>query len=392
MSLRRAVSATIAGLLALGSMPAAMAATSTGQKAANAVDAVYAHAERSLRAIGVYHLTTDIRSVIGADSGHSTRQDWIDVSLGAARGVQKVLSGSSRFGRKGDKSVDLLADGIQWYDGRPTTPGGCHHTGAAVAFVLGCPNPVEVATSKVVNGRWKGRPVLVLVTHAVGYGEDETQRTTTLTYLDPKSALPLESDESGTEQSGTVQPLHITRTFRSEKLRLASLPATFFSAASLGWKVPDPTKGLPHGLPVYWLGRTWSPGGHLPDLVLQGVDRLNSPTPMYQEILEYALASDRFGPRVLSIQIWTAKAWAAGKVQFGIPLCKPVSHVTLPLARVTWYCSDQPHGVTGDLSPPGAHLLVDAPGYGSPTLGSVNSPYDSIAALETVINALQVRA
>ena len=150
--------------------------------------------------------------------------------------------------------------------------------------------------------------------------------------------------------------------------------------------------GLPHGIPLYWPGRTWAPGGKLPALTLQTVQRLTpSPMPFYQEILEYALASDPYGPPVLSIQVWTASDWAATTVDEPIPLCKPVAVVHTHFGNVTFRCPGGVDGPAGDLDPPGAHLIIDAPSAeDGPTL--TLSPYGTVAALTKVVNALHVRA
>ena len=284
---------------------------------------------------------------------------------------------------------------MQWDEGQPSSPVTCFGSSDAVtAAVVDCQFSEAKPNVKVVQGRYHGRPALVLVAHLVGGGSDALSRTTRLTYLDPATALPLSSVETGTYSLQKTLPLRRTTSYRTERLSRSRLPQNFFDPAALGWKLPDPLADLPHGIPVYWPGRTCEPRRPSPSTItLQHVDRLPAaPYPRYQEILEYARASDPLGWIVLTLQIWTAADWARAKVEEPIPLCKPVSHVALALGTATFHCpSPGPDAPYADIDPPGAHLLIGAPsteGAGHLT----RSPFGTIAAYTTVINALQVRA
>ena len=368
---RRAAALSIVVLLAAQATPAAATVAPT------AVDKLYAHAQRTLKAIGVYHLVTVDRSTGGGLTTTTRTEQWVD----AAKGVSRTTTSSGA----GPSSHELIAGGIEWEDGVPSSPVTCHSVEAAVASVLGrCPT---VTSERVTTAKYRASSALVLIIHSTVDGEDETVKLTTLITIDPRTALPLAGSYTGTREAATITHFRGTLTFTSERLKAAGLPRNFFTPAALGWHLTDPTKRLPHGRPIYWLGKQWTPGGALPSLVLQ----LAAAAAGHPELLSYGLASDPYGPTVLVLRLWKASTWAAAKDSDDAPLCQPQSQLTLTNGVATFHCPASDNSIIADIDLPGAHVEVQPAGYSNVGDGFATSPLTDLDALSTVIEALRVR-
>lgn len=361
------------------------AGTAAGKSSSLSVDAIYAQAQRSLKAAGVYHQTIDTVTTQGDEKSHTTVERWIDVS----HDVSRTLRSYSVGGQPAQQATELVSGGVEWLFGQQQSAKGCHGARAVAALALGCPGPTEDSKTTAEQGSYQGQPALVLATSGTVQAEDSASTTTSRTNLDPVTALPLGATSDGTVKSATVVPLHEVTTYRGEDLAPGSLKADFFDPASLGRHAPDPEDALGHGLPFYWLGRTWSPGGKLPAVTLQQVEGPGGPG--YAAILDYAPVSDRFGPRVLMIQVWTAAAWARAHVGMGVRLCTGTSHLTLPGGEATLYRSDPPDGISAMVTLGQTHLLIAATGASGPS-GSTTSPYNSVAAMQEVLEHLSVHS
>ena len=371
------------------------AASTTGDaKGIATIDAVHARAEQSLRAGGVYHATIETKTTATPNDldRSSTTERWVDVVHGVARDEQTVPdtgpeNASGHFttmitGDVGGSNNQSVRDSRSLRDSRETLRPASGLSPAA-ALVIDCPpfGLLKGSTTTLSKGSYAGRPALVLANEGTTSGDDGKVHFTSKTYLDPVTALPLGKTEDGTlDTNNTITGTYSSQvTYRYAFVPPESLQRGFFDPATLGWHAPDPVAALPTGVPVYWLGQDFDPGGGLPKLTLATVTGPQNSGGNYSAILDYAPVTDRYGPRVISIQLLTATA----PTPAGCPAQPPIAINT---AQVTLFCG------VAIVRFPNAVLQVAAPGVlGTVTAPGPPSPYENTQALLTVIRGLRLR-
>jgi hypothetical protein len=359
--------------------------TSVADSAAGApsVESVVETAQRSLRAGGVLHQKVTVTQDAGDRSYTTSRDLWLDGTGDALRETTTFTPHGA--GQSPQRDLLLAVDGVLWSNGKMLTHAlTCYGGGVAVSALLGCPSPTAGDnTIGVRRGTWHGRPALVLVFHRVSGGEDTTETVDGREFLDAETAMPLAQEEAGRITGEGSFALLRTTTFAGSFVDDGAVAADFFDPASLGWHAPDPEKDLPTDVPVYWLGRTFGPGGGLPALRLAGVVTANSGGPGYAAILEYNPADDPVAAPALTIQVWTQTALDASHIVWGN--CATRSYSDGPL-RIALRCPNVPvrraEVRTGE-----SFLLLNAPGF---AVGSTvtASPYNTPEALLTAARAL----
>lgn len=358
------------------------AAPVVGARSLPSVDEVYALVGQSLRKAGVLHLVITGTSTLDGKSSTSTRDLWVDATHDLVRSKETTPGGAA------EPAILLLdAQGVRWADGRPGSPQACHGQSASVGEVLGCPGPTETVTEHIERGRSLGHDVTVLVRDKKRTGGDSGFTSVVRMTLDPLTALPTDEIETGTFDNGQLHPLQITLHFRSNPASAVARAPSFFTPAALGLHLPDPTADLPRAGAVYWLGRTWAPGGTLPPLELS---RVEQGTVVPATTLSYAARADRFGPALLTVQTSSRAAYEAARIHIGIPRCPGPPTQIAGRADVDFYCNAGSRGITAFVHLPDAVLVVNAPGV-SGSSGVVTSPYDEPGAIGKAVAALRLR-
>lgn len=387
------------------------------------VEEVYRRVEGTIRRPGlIYHATVQVESDQGFFAGSGETRQWVDAHRAVAREevdllplaglpgpwtTSTILTAEGRFARQPDGKVTA------------TSPWRCHGAGIAASAVLGCPGPTERSTTEVQFGDYAGQSAIILVTTGSWSSSDARHQFTKRLYLDPDTYLPRALESEGQVDFGQVKPTFERRVYRHEFIALGAMPNDFFDPAAIGYVRTDPAEPLNRptsDLTVHWLDREFPGVGDLPPLVLAKVDEPLGGGPGYRFLLRYARADDRFGPPVVTLQLWPRAAWDAviaqgkGRPGWEHP-CWQRSDINLPEGLATIFAGyssaaagvpDGPLPESGPCpdAPPNsfdahAHLgqtvvLVDAPGASSPA-GQVASPYDSRAGMEAVVRALRPR-
>ncbi len=342
------------------------------------VEQAYARVAEAMTRTGqVYHTVIEGEAKVGEMSHSSASEYWVDAGRDLARvGDTEVIVGGVRY----TGGSPIAAE-------RPSNKSPahrCHGANFVVSALLQCQGENELS-SAVEVGQYQDNSAIVLVSDIEISGEDETSKYTQRLYLDRSTFLPLAFEDKGTLESDKVEQLQAQGRYRSDFVSGDSLAQGFFEPASIGYVEKDPLEPLNRpdlGVTVYWLGESFAPGGGLPDLKVAGVEipscgpfDASKPTPPgficgpgYKFILNYRLASDDFGPPVLTIQEWTAADWDAQHVQGDFSRVRIFRFpVTLAfVAAPSMLCGGRPQVCT-------------------------DSPYDNAAALEVVGAALKPR-
>jgi hypothetical protein len=386
-----------------------------GDTATLAVADVYRRAEQTLRRPGaLYHATIQAEADMGFVAYSGTTQQWVDerrnvarqeAELGPLGRVVTLLAGEARYVREKDGRFTVT----------PARSWTCHGAGVAASAVLGCPGPTERSHTEVQQGRYDGRPAIVLVTTGTSSGSDELFSFTKRLYLDPDTHLPLALESEGQVDFGQVRPTRERRIYKHGFIAADAVPPDFFDPASIGYAPPNPAELLNRASPdltVYWLGGDFPGAGGLPALVLARVDAPVSPAgPGYRFILNYARADDPFGPPLVSLQLWPRAAWdsqlaRSRGMNFWEDPCFAREEIALRDGRATVFSgfasdrarlpADEPRACpTRPYDTYLAHaylgrtvVFVTAPRASGPS-GIVASPYDTREGVETVVRALQ---
>ena len=365
------------------------ASTTGDAKGIATVDAAYARAEQSVRAGGVYHATIETKTTTTRSylDRSNTTERWVDVVHGVARDERTVPDTGPE--NASGQFITMITGDVAWVQqpvgpGQPVTQGQpqdaqtCFGLSPAAALVIGCP-PFGLfkGSTTLSKGSYAGRPALVLAIEGTISGEDHDVRYTSKTYLDPVTALPVGKTEDGSfdVSPGTTATYANQVTYRYAFAKPESLQRGFFDPATLGWHAPDPVAALPTGVPVYWLGQDFDPGGGLPKLTLATVTGPQNSNGGYTAILDYAPVTDRYGPRVISIQLLTTTAPTPAT-----PGCPGQTPIVINAAQVTLYCG------VAIVRFPNAVLQVVVGGGDGPAI-----PYNTPQALVTVIRGLRLR-
>jgi hypothetical protein len=363
-----------------GGSTTAAPSTTTTAPLPTTIEEVVALVDATLDGV-VYHGTVTRAREDGPDVYDATEEIWVDVGRDALRteATYEYVDGPTT------STTGLIADGVTWYDGRPTSTVACWGTGAAVSVLLGCVHQPDGPPPAVEAGSWEGSPAIVLVTEAVREGSDSSETFTSRLYLDPATGLPLASESSGTRFTNVTWETSATARYDHELVDPASVPADLFDPAALGWSV-SPEEDLPAGQPIAWLGLEVDPGAGFPPLVLAQVDPGLTP-PGYVAILHYAPADDRFGPPALSIQVFPRAAWEDPTVHHNPTPCADRPPVAVPGGEATLQCTAL-GSVTGAIVDLGDLVLRVYP----TGLQGAAMPYADADALTAVLGHLEVRA
>jgi hypothetical protein len=193
---------------------------------------------------------------------------------------------------------------------------------------------------------------------------------------------------------------------RSEFVRTAELQTDLFDPEAIGYAARDPKAGLDTiDVPVYWLGREFAGQGSLPALEFDGIHRALGPE-HYSVIIDYRLASDEFGPRFVSLTLYTQENWKAFLAQsrggnWWDGPCVNRRDVQLEDRSVIFWAGPAGPGAEETSCPPAREFLahvsiggmvvkVDAPGVaGSDEYGE--SPYDTPGGIDLLVRSLRLR-
>ncbi|MEX1253564.1 MAG: helix-turn-helix transcriptional regulator [Dehalococcoidia bacterium] len=283
---------------------------------------------------------------------------------------------------------------------------------AAAAISTVCNNPLAELESYVEwDQTYRGNAALAMTQSGTSRGSDETYETTTRSYFDPETYLPLGTTQEGTLDVGTIHPVSSDIPVAYDFVRLDTLPEDFFDPIALGYVEEDPEEPLlagDVGGPVYWLGRQFGATADFPTLALDRVapvpDRV--PEPFTAQIY-YRSAADEFGPPLVTITLYTPEDWQAFVAQsrggnWWDGECVERAEVTIGGRAATVFArpDDSAPPSTPGTCPPATHhaaridlgdaiVDVDAPSACGRTCTA--SPYDSREGMELLIRSLRRR-
>jgi hypothetical protein len=232
---------------------------------------------------------------------------------------------------------------------------------------------------------YRGHAALAVTQSGTSRGSDETYETTTRSYFDPETYLPLGTTQEGTLDVGTIHPVSSDIPVEYNFVRLDTLPHDFFDPVALGYVEEDPMDDLDalEG-PVYWLGREFEGGDGFPALVLDDV---------HGDEMVYRPASG--DPPFLAVRINLQGSSPSGP-------CVETREIVLDDRRATIYAShhDVSLGRDGRCLPADkysavvrfddAFVEVDAPTTNTGS-GGVRSAYDSEEGIDLLIRSLKRR-
>jgi hypothetical protein len=237
---------------------------------------------------------------------------WIDAANGVGRREWRpVVTGPYRsIVRADDTFAEEYETHIQARD-------SLHCRGSDsvfIAMLMDCRNYIEKSSTTVMQGRLGDADSVVLVTEGTSPDEDAQNPFRVRLFVDASTWLPLAAEQDATYGGSTFT--YVTA-YETDFIARSGLAADFFEPASIGYVEPDPEAGLNTGnpgVPVYWLGRTFSGGGSLPNLALQsgGVTHRDPRLPpLYRVTLNYGDESVKHGPPLIGLQIFAAADWTS---------------------------------------------------------------------------------
>jgi hypothetical protein len=262
-----------------------------------------------------------------------TASNWIDVPASRARQETQLEYTASQEddqeveGRKYDR-VDIFLGDAEYRRETTEEPakGGqalvCHGSkSAVVSLLLNCAGYTEDSSTDFEAGaEHEGRRMPTLVTEGNTSGSDETNVFIRHLYLDANTLLPVLGTSEGTQNK--KRPMKSQVTYEYAFVSLDSLPKDFFDPAAIGYVEPDPQeqiRGVNVDITVYWLGTEFPGAGGLPALSL---DRAHAaipppevPAPRERATIDYRLAEEKFGPPVVTLQLYPRSEWDAFLVQ-----------------------------------------------------------------------------
>lgn len=275
------------------------------------VNEVYRRAEQELRRHGgIYQVTITMSDDLGLVAYEGTVRRWVDVRGEASR-EESELGELGRFTQITTREARYMRE----RDGKVTATSGqlwrCQGVGVAASAVLGCPGPLERSTTELRAGEYEGRRTIVLVTTGTSSGSDENFSFTRRLHLDPRTYLPVALESEGQVDFGQVKPTRQRHTYTGRFIGTDGVEPAFFDPVSIGYAPTDIANALDAAadLSVYWLGDRFAGGGGLPELLLAKVDVPSRGGPGYRYVLYYARADDRFGPPVVTLQLWPRATW-----------------------------------------------------------------------------------
>jgi len=327
---------------------------------------VYARVAEAITRPGfIFHSAVDVKQEAGEYSYVGTTEFWLDATRDLLRVKYQV-----RFLADGSSLTEenVIAGGASYSPPESKAKAlTCHGASPSLSALL-CPRGAlqKEPEDRVERGEYNGNTAVMVVNPVEISGSDQEFRFTRRLYLDPKTFLPIAIEDEGTVDYGQVVPLHTIQRYDSDFLPTNSLTAGLFEPTSIGYMQRDPEAPLrasDPGITVYWLGREFPGAGELPPLTLQEVyvpevyppkPGQTGPTtggPGYKMLISYRLSNDEFGPRVLSLHVWSAPDWEASLQQsrggnsWDQP-CWEKKEVALPNGRATVFtgegCPEEP--------------------------------------------------
>ena len=377
---------------------------------------VYGAAEETLgRSDGIYYATIRHEAAVGSITYSGAIRRWADARRDVARDEldygelfgtsASILTADARYHRERDGHV--VATSGRW--------SRCYGAGVAASAVLGCPGPTEESTTEVQRGVYDGRRAIVLVTTGTSRGSDETDVNTTRLYLDPDTYLPFASESDGVRNA--VLPVRAHLTFEHRFIPADAVQADRFDPAAIGYAPPDLDavfEQAPDVL-VYWLGREFAGTDVLPALVLRGAFAAPDWYPGPRFSIDYAPTDDRFGPPLVTLQLFARAAWDASGPETGGHLwnhpCWAREEIALPDGRAVIFSGFSDEAARAARAGAGAEVrcpavaperflahaylgdtvvLVNPVGRSEPG-GVIRSLYDTREGIETLVRALERR-
>ncbi|MCH8008422.1 MAG: hypothetical protein IIC91_06110 [Chloroflexi bacterium] len=259
------------------------------------------------------------------------------------------------------------------------------------------------------NASYNGQSAIAYVADGESSGSDETYFTTTRTFFNAVTFLPMGQVIEGTLDIGETYPIQADFVYEHEFVPLDSLADDFFDPASIGYVEPDPgdvEKPLNDAeIAVYWLGREFEGNGEYPALTLDSVfARLRSQSGEGGFVVElrYRPADDEFGYNWVSIRLYTPEAFEVRQENTRRNPCEETVELDLPGPRTTLrkHYHDLAQNPGEPCRPPDrisaavyfddVVVAIDAPATVSGR-ETFRSPYDSEAAMELLIRSLELR-
>lgn len=281
----------------------------------------------------VLRLTSEADLEAGPYSVHMQSESWteaaenlgrMETTLTPPRGAVAAEAEAEGDAVQYDSTTIVRGDGSYSREDtdEPASKGrvrNCHSEGQeALILVVPCYNgPLqEVEVFVEVNTTYDGKDAISHVATGESRGHDETYNTTTRTYYDATTFLPIGQTQEGTLDIGEVYPVDADFSYETAFVPLDSLAEDFFDPASLGYVEPDPyeVEAPLDGaeVPVYWLGRDFAGESAYPALTLDhAFVRPGARTEPGGSVVEltYRPADDEFGYNMARIGLFTAAAW-----------------------------------------------------------------------------------
>jgi hypothetical protein len=241
---------------------------------------------------------------------HEAQTEGDDRSSGGELQDVVILLGDALYGR--DPGADHA-----WGNDAHLCPGS---DSTVVSLVVGC-GPSHTSEARFEqDAEYEGRHMPALVIEGESVGSDETIAFTGSTYLDETTLLPVAATSEGL--SNEAPRYSATAHYEYDFVPLDSLAEDSFDPAAIGYVEPDPEeelRGADLGIDVYWLGRDFPGTGGLPALSLESAkvfpQQPDMVTPAYRALLDYRLASEESGYRVVELQLFSRSGWDAFLVQ-----------------------------------------------------------------------------
>ena len=269
------------------------------------VQELYARVGEALQSIPIYHAAGSYEYQGGVDQRTGEFEFWADGRANVAREEVRFEDGKT-FSIYTDAALVIREAGGYVLDS-PPEHWMCYGAGAATSALLGCPGPVDRFAAEGRTGRYKGAPVLILVTDVTVHGADTLTEFTRRLYLNPNTYLPIALESSGEHTYVYTEPIYERRTYVEEAVGPADLPAGFFDPDSLGQADSEAALKGTSGFPVYWLGRD---GAHR--LVLESSFAGSADDPLGHRLeLNYRSVDAPHGPILLRLRLFKPGVWSA---------------------------------------------------------------------------------
>ncbi len=370
-----------------------------------------------------FHMRSAGDQEAGPYSSHGETEVWVDIenNLGRVEIRSRFTSEEALAeAEKDDYDPEWRSTVITRGDGsysseeieRPSRKGrppNCHGPGReAIGLVFQCYNgPLQdIEISIDVEASYGSHSAFAYVAEGESSGSDETYDTTTRTFFDADTLLPIGQTVEGTLDIGDIFPVQADLPYETGFVPLDSLPADFFDPASIGYvekdeeDVEEPLDSAE--IAVYWLGSTFEGSGEYPALALDfAFARKQAETLEFGSIVEitYRPADDEFGYPAVKLGLYPPASWEEETQQNP---CEETVGLDLPGLQATLrrHYHNLPYD-PGASCPP--HDRFSASVYIEDVLVRIeaprvvsggeyfDSPYNSEAAMELLVRSLELR-